>query len=431
VRPARIVAVAVAVLGALVLLPAAAVWVVSRSDWAAAQAASRASAALGQPVRLDGLAVGLWPSPSVELEGLAVGAGDPGPLLSLERGTAVMRWSELSRAPVVLRRLRLSGLTLRPRIGEDGQDNWTALVERVIELAGTGPAAFEFGDLAIESGRVEYTDQRSDAQFVVSSLVLEASEVRPAGAFPLALRLAGEVTGHVFHAAMETDAMLDPDYSRYGLTAAALKGWIGGGAFGMGGADLGGGIDRLDFDFVAQTARLEGLDFDALGVRGRAQAEATSLLDAPVVDFALETEPFAPRATANAIGRTLPATADPQALGEAELALEGRFGPDGLALKRIAGRIDDTSLAGSLAIPPPPATAKLALSLDVLDLDRYLPPGPPEPVSPGEALGSLLGVLAGLDVEAVIEVERASAAGAVARGLRVVIEPQANGATPP
>ena len=427
-RLARVAAATLFALAGLSLLLAAATWILSRSDWAAAQAASRASSALGQPVRLSGLAIGFWPTPTVEFEGLEVGAD---PLLSLERGTAVMSWGELGRAPVVLRRLRLAGLTLRLRIAEDGQDNWTALVERVIELAGTGPAAFEFGDLAIESGRIEFADQRRGAPFVVSSLSLEASEVRPAHVFRLDLRLAGEVTGHVFHAAMETDAMLDPDRSRYGLTSAALKGWIGGGAFGMGGADLAGGIDRLDFDFAYQTARLEGLDFEALGLRGRARAEAASLLDEPVVDFALETERFAPRAVANAIGRTLPATADPEALGSAELALEGRFGPDGLALKRIAGRLDDTSLTGSLAIPSPPAAAKLSLSLDVLDLDRYLPPGPAEPASPGEALGSLLGVLGGLDVEALVEVERASVAGAVARGLRVVIEPQANGATQP
>lgn len=414
------------------MLPAAAVWIVSRSDWAAAQVATRASVALGQPVSLAGLAVGLWPSPSVEFEGFEIGAGDPAsPLLTLERGTAVMRWSELTGAPMVLHGLRLTGLTLRPRIGEDGADNWTVLGERVIELAGTGPAAFDFGALSIEGGRVEFVDQRRDVQLVIGSLSLDASDVRPAQAFPMKLRLAGEVTEHVFHAAMEADATLDPDHSRYGLTAAALKGWIGGGAFGMGGADLGGGIAHLELDLAGQTATLEGFDFDALGLRGSAKAQADALLEAPAVDFALETEPFAPRAVANAIGRPLPATADPRAFGSAELVLEGRFGPDGLVLQRIAGRLDDTSLTGSLALPPPPSAAKLALSLDVLDLDRYLPPGPAEPVSPGEALAAMLGMLSGLDLEAVVEVERASVAGAVARGLRVVIEPRADGATPP
>ena len=190
-------------------------------------------------------------------------------------------------------------------------------------------------------------------------------------------------------------------------------------------------IDLLDLDFENQTARFGGLDFEGLGLRGRARADISQLLDAPVVSFALETDPFAPRATANAIGRPLPATADPAALGSAELAVEGRFGPEGLELERIAGRLDETSLSGSLALPPPPAVARLTLSLDVLDLDRYLPPGPAEPASPGEALTSLLGTLAGFDLEAVIEVERASVAGAVARGLRVVIEPQADEAARP
>ncbi len=427
-RPARVAVATLLALAGLSLLLVAATWILSRSDWAAAQAAARASAALGEPVRVSGLAIGFWPSPTVQIEGLEVGAI---PLLSLERGTIGLRWDELGKAPVVLRRLQLAGLTLRLRIEDDGRDNWTALVDRIIELAGVGPAAFEFGELSIEGGRVEYADLRRDVRFAVSSLSLQAGEIRPARAFPLKLRLAGEAQGHVFHAAMEADATLDPDRRRYGLEAAALKGWIGGGAFGLGGADLGGGIDLLDLDFENQTARFGGLDFEGLGLRGRARADISQLLDAPVVSFALETDPFAPRATANAIGRPLPATADPAALGSAELAVEGRFGPEGLELERIAGRLDETSLSGSLALPPPPAVARLTLSLDVLDLDRYLPPGPAEPASPGEALTSLLGTLAGFDLEAVIEVERASVAGAVARGLRVVIEPQADEAARP
>ncbi len=419
-------------LAGLAILLVVGAWVISRSDWSAAQAATRASAALGQPVRLAGLAVGLWPSPSVEIEGLEVGAAGPaGPLLTLERGTLGMRWSELGRAPMVLRSLRLVGVTLRPRIEADGRDNYTALVERVIELAGTGPAAFEVGELAIEGGRVEYADLRRDANVVIGGLSLEASGVRPAHAFPLKLRLAGEAAEHVFHAAIEADATLDPDRGRYGFAAATLRGWIGGGDFGMGGADLIGGMDRLDLDFAEQTARLEGLDFEALGLSGRARAEVTALLDAPVVDFAIETGPFVPRAVMNSIARALPATTDPEALGSAELAVQGRLGPGGLALDRIAGRLDDTSLSGSLALPPYPAAARLALSLDVVDLDRYLPPGPAEPASPGEALGALLGALGGIDLEAVVEVERASFGGAVAHGVRVVVEPDLDGANPP
>jgi hypothetical protein len=419
-RPARVAAATLLALAGLTLLLAAAAWALSRTGWAAAQAASRASAALGEPVRLSGLAVGFWPSPTVEIEGVEVGAV---PLLSLERAAFRLRWGEIGRAPMVLRRLALSGLTLRPRIQADGGDNWTALMDRVIEIIGEGPAAFDVGELVVEGGRVEYADLQSGSRFVVSGLALEARGVGPARAFPLKLRLAGEAAEHVFHLSVQADATLDPDRGSYALAAAALKGWIGGGAFGMGGADLGGHMDRLDLDFAARTARLEGLDFDGFGLRGRARAEVAALFEAPVVDFAIETEPFAPRAVANAIGRSLPATADPRALGSAQVAVGGRYGPGGLDLQRIAGRVDGTSLSGSLAVPPAPGTPRLALSLDVLDLDRYLPPGPAEPVSPGEALGSLLVALDHLDLEAVVEVDRATLGSAVARGLRVVVEP--------
>lgn len=431
-RPARVAAATLLALAGLVLLLAAAAFAVSRTDWAARQAATRASAALGQPVILAGLAVGLLPSPSLELRGLQVGPeGATGPLVSLARGVVGLRWHELRQAPTVLESLELQDLVLRPRVDESGRDNWTALVDRLLEILGEGPSEFDIGRLTIEGGRVEYSDARRHRQLVFTPLALDAREVLPAQPFPLRLRLAGEASGHVFHAAIDADATLDPDRERYALQAASLRGWIGGGSFGTGGADLAGSFDRLGIDFAAETAGLEGLDFDALGLRGRARASVAALLDAPVVEFGVETEPFAPRAVANALGRPLPGTTDPAAFGQALLRAEGRLGADGLTLERIGGRLDETSFSGSLRLPAASAVPRLRLALDVLDLDRYLPPGSGEPASPAEALGALLEAVGALEVDAVVEVERATVSGAVARGLRVTVQPAAREASRP
>lgn len=425
-RPLRVAAAVLLALAGLVLLAAAGGWLLARSDWAAREAAARAAAALGQPVRVEALGVGLLPAPSLELRGLAIGpdAGD-GPLLSLERGLLELRWGELRSAPAVLEGLSLEGLTLRPRVDAAGRDNWAALVERVIELAGTGPAAFDLGRLVVERARVEYSDASAGRRVILSSAGLRAADVAPARAFPFDARLAGEATGQVFHASVEAMATLDPDHGRYAMESARLRGWIGGGAFGTGGAELAGSLGRAQLDTGAASAAIEDLGFDALGLRGRGSASIARLLDAPTVRFALHTESFAPRAVANAVGLSLPATADPAAIGEAQLALEGQAGPEGLRLERLEGRLDDTRFTGSAALPPAPAPLALRLSLDAVDLDRYLPPGSAQPASPGDALGALLEAVRTLDVDATIEVGRASVGGATARGLRVRVEPEA------
>lgn len=428
-RPARTAALTLLAIACLPLLLAAAAWAVSRTDWAAGQAAARASAALGQPVRLAGLSIGFLPRPSVELDGLEVGPdGATGPLLSVERATATLGWRELLRAPMVLERLQLEGPVLRPRVDATGADNWSALVERLVELAGTGPAAFDVGQLGVERGRLEYSDAARHGTVEIAGLVLEARGLRPAAAFPLQLRFGGQAREQVFHAALEATATVDTDRAAYALEAGDLRGWIGGGAFGHGGADLAGEIRRLSLGLGAGTLAIEDFDFDAFGLRGHAQARAGLRGDAWQAQFAVVTRPFAPRAVANALGRPLPGTADPAALGEAVLEADGRWDAAGLTLDRLEGRLDDTAFAGSLQWPAPPAVPKLALSLDEVDLGRYLPPGAGEPASPAEALGVALGASEALRLDAVVEIGTASLAGATARGLRVVVTPPEDGA---
>lgn len=423
-RPARIAAFMLLVLVCLPPLLAGAVWVVSRSDWAARQAAARATQALGQPVRLAGLALDVLPRPSLELEGLEIGPDTAaGPLLSVARATVSLRWREALRAPLVLERLRLDGPVLRPRVDAAGADNWSALVARLVELADTGPSAFDVGQLTVEGGRLDYADAARGWTAGVTGFALTAEGLRPATPFPLQLRFAGQAGDHVFHASLAADATLDLDRGAYTIGSGRLRGWIGGGTFGRGGAELGAEFRRVHLDSAAGSLAIEDLDFDALGVRGRGQAELRVAGGAPQARFAVVTRPFAPRAVGHALGRPLPDTADPAALGEALIEAAGRWDAAGLAVERVEGRLDRTKLAGALAWPAPPAVPRLALSLDEVDLDRYLPPDAGGPASPGEALAAVLSALGDLRLDAVIEVGRVSLAGGTARGLRVALTP--------
>lgn len=423
-RPARVAAIALVVVLGLALALLGAAWALVRTDWAARQLALRAADLLGQPVGLAGARLGLVPRVRLELRGISLGPGSD-PLLSAERVTLDFAWSELAGAPAVVRRVELDAPVLRLAVDAAGGDNWSGLLDRLAELAGEGPAAFSVADLAVERGRLDYADARTGRQLALSGLAARATRIAPRTPSPLELRFAGESGDHVFHAGLAGSLTLDPDGGRYALDDGALRGWVGGGRFGTGGAELAGRITRAELDLAADRARLEATDLDALGVPARARLVAEGLAGSLRLTFALEAGPFAPRAPANALQWPLPATADPAALGEAELRVAGTADASGLSVDRLEGRVDDTRFEGSLRWPQDGPAPRLRLSADQLDLDRYLPPAAPAGgTTPAAVLAALFEPLSALDLDAVVEIEEARAAGAVARGLRIVLAPE-------
>ncbi len=128
-------------------------------------------------------------------------------------------------------------------------------------------------------------------------------------------------------------------------------------------------------DMAKQSASLSDLQLSGAGLELSANLKASRILDAPRADGSLALKPFSPRTLLGQLGITLPPMADPKALGRAELDIDLSASSESVALKRLDLRLDDSRLSGSTSVGRFAAPRiRYQLSLDRIDLDRYLPP---------------------------------------------------------
>ncbi len=431
-RRSRIALTVIAVLVALAVAGAALLWGIVRLSWFERHAGEWLSAQLDTGVSVGSLAIGYFPTPSLDIGRLVIaeGSGPQSPtLLELGRARAAVPWRTVLGGDLRLTRVELLAPRLRFGVDAQGRGNWESLAARLATLGGDEPAAWSVGTLEFDEGSVMYADARDGTVLELTGVAVTATGLVPGQHFPMQLRLAGHGTDIVMHAALSGEAMLDPARDIYAARGLALRGWLGGLGLRTGGVELAGSLEKLHADLAAGNIAFEGIRFDGLGLRLAGRAGVAGLDDDPRVAFGFGTEPFAPRAVANSLNRPLPDTADPTALARADVAAQGEYAGGVLTLRDIDAGFDDTRVTGHLTLPaagPPRAE----LEFDRIDLDRYLPPDAAAAGAPRATLESLLGDLATLDVQADLRFGEAKSSGITARKLRVVIEPSRPEAPP-
>lgn len=431
-RRSRILVLPLAALAALAVLGAVLLYGLARLPWFERQAGDWLSARLDTRVSVGRLAIGYFPRPSLDAGAVVVAEGRAAQspaLAELGRARVALPWRALLHGDLRLGRVQLLAPKLYLSVDARGRGNWEPLAERIAELGGDGPAAWSVAALEVTEGSVSHADARDGATLELTGIAVTATGLAPAAYFPLQLRLAGHGPDFVMHAALDGEAMLDPDRDAYAARGLSYRGWLGGLGLRTGGVELAGTLATLHADLAAGRVTADGIGFDGLGLRLAGRADITGLDGDPHVAFAFGTEPFAPRALANSLNRPLPDTADPAALARAAAVVRGTYARGQLALDRIEAEFDETRVTGRILLPAagPP---QVSLEVDRIDLDRYLPPASQAADTPQATLESLLDGLAALDIEADLRLGEARSSGVAARGVRVVIEPPSAGAGP-
>ncbi|MCC5795299.1 MAG: AsmA family protein [Chromatiales bacterium] len=262
-----------------------------------------------------------------------------------------------------------------PELSADAGDTIRATIPGMTgaaELRGLPDLADRL-QLQFEAGEISARLQDDGSQFDVGRL---AADVAGSG---LRLGATEQLSGNLDASSLRLTAARETR-----LNAANLNG-----EFTVSGRQLPGRESRL-------TARLANLEFNADTGAGRLGELTASVrgagLDAELsgqgrfgderADAAgsLRLAEFSAREVLPALGIELPPTADATALtrvgGSARWALRGA----GLALREIDFRLDDSRLRGTLDVDgaTPPKTS-FDLTLDQIDLDRYLAPQPERP----------------------------------------------------
>lgn len=146
---------------------------------------------------------------------------------------------------------------------------------------------------------------------------------------------------------------------------------------------------ELKLNLDKQTLALADLVVETAGLKATGSATGSQILDAPRFKGQLKSGDINPRAVMKALGKEDPDTTDSGVLKQAkfEAAFEGS--PERIDFRPLSMKLDDSNMNGSLSVAnfSDPAIG-FNLTMDQLDLDRYLSPPDRSEKQAGAAAGS-------------------------------------------
>jgi len=300
---------------------------------------------------------------TANLEGDAIPGGSAAVSLegggTFDAGTQTYELNEI--------RLKGTGLNLAPytadlNVATGGAGNLAAGTIRLGSLEAT--ATLIGGEERITASMTATADaDLNTKQFNIADLALRVPELSMMG----------------LQGAIETKktggALADLTAGTFYLDAPALSGTLSGEAVPGGGAPV--ALDlKVRGDLNRKTFVAEPLTLSMAGMTATANLDLARLESGPRVSGTLAVAPFDLRDLLTRLGVTLPATADAGAFSVAEVGMKLLATPQAANIEGLSLRVDDTTVSGALSVNDfkAPETI-LDLSLDRLQLERYLPPG--------------------------------------------------------
>ena len=355
--------------------------------------------------------------------GNAPGFGER-PFASFERVDVHVALLPLLKKRVEAKDIVLHGVTLNLARDARGRDNWSDLAragrepaEKAEKPAAGGPARLpvelRIAGLRLVDARIRYSDAQSGTRLRIEPLNLRAGPLALGQPMPARLDLTAHLQdGPTVTLHLDGRFTLDPERKRYladadlraelalpGTVQAQatlrghLKGDAGAGRLALSGLTVDGVLrgDGLPADGLPvqaradlkadqhkQTLDLAPLHLAVAGVTLDGQLAVRRFIDAPRYQGRFETNAFSPRELLRRLGITPPATRDPAVLGKAQLRFTLHGDRRSLALDPLQASLDDSQLSGSLKVADLARQAlRFDLTLDRIDLDRYLPPPAP------------------------------------------------------
>lgn len=331
------------------------------------------------------------------------------PFASVSSAQARVRLLPLIGGDIRVGTLAVADATVRLARNEQGEDNWSSLLERLTEPAAQAeqteqPAAegaegaaalagLTIDELRVTDTRVELRDAAAGTRYRIGNGRLTADGIAFGKAFPVELEaeLASDAPAATVGALVTGELMLDPAEQKYSVTDLRLAGDLAGEAVPGGEQQIEARADA-SADLAGDTASLEDLSVKAAGVTLSGRLKLSELSATPGLDGTLEIAELSPRAVLDTLGMEPPETADPDVLSVA--ALETDVGGTLVSpeLSALWARLDDTQVTGNVTADLSGSVPALSGKLDVTDLnvDRYMPPEQDTAAgSPGAAAGAL------------------------------------------
>jgi AsmA protein len=342
--------------------------------------AAAVQSATGRPFVIEGqLGLQVWPAIALDLGRTRLGnpQGFPdAPFAVIEGARVQVRLWPLLQRRLEVDKVEIDGLDLRLLRNAQGQGNWEGFGQATVPsqpdstaVAGRGLADVRLAGLVLTRGRLSLEGRR------IEDLRLEVGPIAPGATTPVSLsaQLFTSAEAQALPLTAGFSLLPDVEAGRYRFTSLALQGqWRRAGAETL--LDWSLRSPEADLDLAAHTLAPTRFDLELAGASAQVTAQVQGWPDATEVagTVVLPEQPL--RAWLARLGIAVPATRDAGVLASAGLQSGFRYGGQRVQLTSLQARLDDTRISGNLDWNLATADKDLALTLDRLALDRYLPP---------------------------------------------------------
>ena len=373
--------------GIIVLIVAAlfAVWLFVNPNDYKGRIATAVKESTGRDLKLQGdIKLSVFPWVALEVGPASLG-NPPGfgeaPFLAFNHASVRVKLLPLLAKRLEMDRVDLDGLDLRLLKNAQGSGNW----ENFGQTKQAAPAAESkpgetlgsLGGIRITNGRLSYQD------IVIEKFDFETGAFGGRGATPvkIAFDAKGPVPGESVTLTGKFDLTADLQAKQFALAGVAFSGQVSRPGEGRP-AHWELSSPAIEANLAAQTLSVPSFAAGFLNARVSGKLQATKIIDELSATGQVALAPLSLRELATGLGIALPKTTDPRALSQVSAGSDFSYGASGVKFEQIEMQLDDTHLKGSAALAGEPKALKFALTVDKMDVDRYLSPDKASPAPP-------------------------------------------------
>ena len=344
------------------------------------------------------IGVSVFPWLGLELGGLALSNAqgfEERPMVELDGVDIKVKLIPLLSKDVVVRAVLIDGL--KAYLGKDaqGRTNWADLVEAAEQAEATkaepepakqiGEGGFAIeslavGEVLVDGAELIWDDRQLNQYYRLSGLELGTGHVSLGQPFDFHLASSFESRAPAMQGDISLTTHDEPaaNYTRHMLKDTRLELHVTGADLPGGKLDLTMSSDTL-VDLDARVIHLQKLVLDALELHLAGDVRLSGFDATPRFDVNLASDEFNPRQVMAALGAAAPETTDPKALTRAKLGLSVTATPADAEIRKLDLAMDDTRITGTAKAkdfnsPGHGPDLAFDVTLDAIDVDRYLPP---------------------------------------------------------
>lgn len=381
----------------------------------------------GRTLTIDGeLDLSVFPWLAVEVADMSL-SNAPGfgeqPFASIGEARIGVRLLPLLSKQIEIGEVKLDGLALNLAIDQQGKNNWDDLAgdqtEPVEAPEPSEPTSFStpgVAGLRITDALVDFNNQSTGAHYRLSQFSLVTGELGGSDPIDIELLMLLEdlAAGSSMNVKMATVASLDLDAERYDLAGLVLELTAVSGDLPGGQQSIELRVPALHADMAAQTLNVESWELDLIGIELEGAITAQNIVDNLSYSGRFATSEFSPSELMTSMQLEAPVTADPDVLKRARLSGSIQGDNNRMSLGALEFELDQSRLSGEATVRNFEKLAiEFELSLDEIDIDRYMSPASDAPVEQGQAADVEIpgDILSGLDIEGQFTIGKAVASG--------------------